>query len=621
LWSGRRCDLPDITLIFGTDRGRFYDLKKRAVDNLNCGGPLIKTIMTRCIHCTRCVRFLNEISGIYNLGVLGRGLNMEIGTYIKNVTFLSELSGNIIDLCPVGALTSMPYAFTARAWELEKFNTIDVMDALGSAIRVDIVNNKIVRILPRLDEAVNEEWITNKARFIYDSISIQRLVFPKLKYNLKFFVISWNLAFDLIIFYLNQNYFKQLESYCGNFIDLETAYALKCFFNGIGCSNIFFVYDLNYNIDFKFMYLLNITLEALENINLIFLIGCNLRLEAPLILTRIRKSFLNYENDFKIFSLGLAINNFNFYVKNIGNSVKAFKLFLEGKLEHINTLFLNNINWIFINFKINKNPIFFIGTSVLIRYDSLFLIKSILYIFSFFSFLNNFFENLNFISTNLGLLSGHEFNLFKNKLNSNLKNKFLYLINADIKDYDLDYFIIYQGYFINSSFIYFKANLLLPALVYLEKNSTYINLEGRYRLSNKTVFPSSFVYADFDIIQCINLLKNKIISKNFSIIEKFFDIILFFNKLIHYDCLFFSSINYFLNNLRLFFWYENWSKKIIFLQFITFFFNKYKLINSVLSQIINNYYQTDIFCRNSKIMSLCSSKMIIKNFIYINKCR
>ena len=301
------------------------------------------------------------------------------------------------------------------------------------------------------------------------------------------------------------------------------------------------------------MYLLNITLEALENVNFIFLIGCNLRLEAPLILTRIRKSYLNYENDFKIFSLGLAVNNLNFYVKNLGNSIKVFKLFLEGKLEHINTLFINNLNWFFININIHKKPIFFFGTSILIRYDSLFLIKSILYIFSFISFLNNFFENINFISTNLGLLSGYEFNLFKNKLNSYFKNKFLYLINADIKDYELDYFIIYQGYFINSSFIYFKANLLLPALVYLEKNSTYINLEGRYRLSKKTVSQSSFVYADFDIIQCINLLKNKMISKNFSIIEKFFDIILFFNKLIHYNCLFFSNINYFLNKMRLVF--------------------------------------------------------------------
>jgi NADH dehydrogenase/NADH:ubiquinone oxidoreductase subunit G len=361
------------------------------------------------------------------------------------------------------------------------------------------------------------------------------------------------LAFNLINFYLNKNLFKQFESYCGEFIDLETAFSLKCFFNGIGCSNIFFIYNLNYNIDFKFMYLLNVTLETLEIINLIFLIGCNLRLEAPLILTRIRKSFLNCENDFKIFSLGLAINNFNFYVKNIGNSIKSFKLFLEGKLEYINTIFINNLNWYFINININKIPIFFFGTSILIRYDSLFLIKSILYIFSLLSFLNNLFENINFISTNLGLLSGFEFNLFKNKLNLFSKNKFLYLINADIKDYSSDYFIIYQGFFINSCFIYFKANILLPALVYLEKNSTYINLEGRYRLSKKTISASSFIYADFEIIQCINLLKNKIISKNFSIIEKFFEIILFFNKLIHYDCLFFSNINYFLNKMQLIF--------------------------------------------------------------------
>ena len=185
--------------------------------------------------------FLNEVAGIFNLGVLGRGLNMEIGTYVKKISFLSELTGNIIDLCPVGALTSMPYAFTARSWELEKFNTIDVMDALGAAIRVDVVNNKIVRILPRLDEAVNEEWITNKTRFIYDSISIQRLYFHKLKYNLKFFVISWDLALNLIIKFLNQNYFEQLESFCSEFIDLETSFALKSFLNSIGCSNIFFV--------------------------------------------------------------------------------------------------------------------------------------------------------------------------------------------------------------------------------------------------------------------------------------------------------------------------------------------------------------------------------------------
>ena len=357
------------------------------------------------------------------------------------------------------------------------------------------------------------------------------------------------MAFDLIVFYLNQNFFQQLESYCGEFIDLETAFSLKCFFNGIGCSNIFFIYDLNYSVDFKFMYLLNLTLENLEKINLIFLIGCNLRLEAPLVLTRIRKSFLNYENDFKIFSLGLAINNFTFFIKNIGNSIKTFKLFLEGKLEFINSIFVSNLNFFFINLNIYKKPIFFFGTSILIRLDSLFLIKSLLYIYSNLTFLNNFFENINFISTNLGLLSGFEFNLFKNKLNFYSKYKFLFLINADIKDFCIDYFIIYQGFFVNSSYIYFKANLLLPSLVYLEKNSTYINLEGRYRVCKKTISPYSNIFADFETIQCINILKNNIISKNFSIIEKFFEIMLFFNILIHYECIFFSNINIFIKNM------------------------------------------------------------------------
>lgn len=154
-------------LTFGADRGRFYEYKKRSVDNLNCCGPLIKTVMTRCIHCTRCVRFISEISGIFDFGVLGRGSSMEIGTYIEFFS-LDELSGNIIDLCPVGALTSMPYAFTARSWELSNFESIDILDSLASSIRVDVANNKVMRIVPLLDEQVNEEWITNKARFSYD---------------------------------------------------------------------------------------------------------------------------------------------------------------------------------------------------------------------------------------------------------------------------------------------------------------------------------------------------------------------------------------------------------------------------------------------------------------------
>lgn len=165
--QGGECDLQDISITFGSDRGRFYKYSKRSVTNFNCCGPLIKTVMTRCIHCTRCVRFISEVSGNFNFGTMGRGNSMEIGTYIESFAH-EELSGNVIDLCPVGALTSMPYAFNARSWELISTESIDILDSLGSSISIDVVNNKVRRIVPVLNEIINGEWITNKARFCYD---------------------------------------------------------------------------------------------------------------------------------------------------------------------------------------------------------------------------------------------------------------------------------------------------------------------------------------------------------------------------------------------------------------------------------------------------------------------
>jgi len=181
--QGGECDLQDISLNYGTDRSRFYETQKRAVTNLNIGAPLIKTIMTRCIHCTRCVRFANEVSN-FTLGVMGRGLSMEIGTYIE-VCVSDELSGNIIDLCPVGALTSMPYAFKARPWELVSYSNIDFMDGVGSSLRVYVYLNNIKRVLPLLDENLNEDWLTNKARFCYDALYANRYFYPKIRINSK----------------------------------------------------------------------------------------------------------------------------------------------------------------------------------------------------------------------------------------------------------------------------------------------------------------------------------------------------------------------------------------------------------------------------------------------------
>lgn len=186
--QGGECDLQDISFTFGSDRGRFFGFK-RAVDNLNCLGPLIKTVMSRCIHCTRCVRFFQEYGGMSSLGTLGRGSAMEIGTYVNRFP-MEELSANVIDLCPVGALTAMPHAFSYRPWELVSFETIDIFDALGSSLRLDVANNKIVRALPILEELSNEEWITNQARFSFDALSFQRLLYPKLLALGSYYVVA-----------------------------------------------------------------------------------------------------------------------------------------------------------------------------------------------------------------------------------------------------------------------------------------------------------------------------------------------------------------------------------------------------------------------------------------------
>jgi len=187
--QGGECDLQDITLVFGNDRGRFYELNKRAVSNFSQNGPLIKTLMTRCIHCTRCTRFANEI-GNFSLGLIGRGVSMEIGTYY-NINLLDELSGNLIDLCPVGALTSMPFAFKNRYWETSFYSNIDFLDSVGTGIRLYSNFNKIIRILPILDETLNEDWITNKIRFSYDAFLMNRIYYPKIKLLDKFIVFSW----------------------------------------------------------------------------------------------------------------------------------------------------------------------------------------------------------------------------------------------------------------------------------------------------------------------------------------------------------------------------------------------------------------------------------------------
>ena len=295
--QGGECDLQDQSLYYGVDKSRFSENKRFVSEKYM--GPLIKTQMTRCIHCTRCVRFATEVAGVPEIGAIGRGENMEITTYLEK-SMESELSGNVIDLCPVGALTSKPYAFSARPWELKKTESIDVLDAVGSNIRVDTYGWEVKRILPRLNEDINEEWISDKSRYSCDGLLKQRLDTPYIKKNNKLIKASWDEAIDIIIKKLKETEKTQVGGHLGDLVSLETTLAFKKFFDLLGSNNLEFREKKFYiNSEDKMNYLFNSSINGIEKSDLILLIGCNPRHEATILNARIRQAFRN--NKTKIF--------------------------------------------------------------------------------------------------------------------------------------------------------------------------------------------------------------------------------------------------------------------------------------------------------------------------------
>lgn len=619
--QGSECDLQDISLIFGSDRGRFYEQKKRAVDNFNQKGPLIKTVMTRCIHCTRCVRFSNEISN-FMLGVISRGLKMEIGTYVsenENIGLLDMLSGNIIDLCPVGALTSMPYAFKVRSWEITYYSNIDFLDSLASSIRLHIYSNKIIRILPLLDENLNEEWISNKTRFSYDSLLLNRIIYPKIKYFNKLIVFSWDflIKYILKVIKLKKNF---IVGILGPFIDIITSLSLKNFFNIIGVSSILSYFKFKWIYDFKFFFLLNNMLESLEFIYFFLFIGCDLRLENPLLNIRIKKNYnINRNNELFLFSFGLSLNNMNYPVKNLGNNIIKFLKFLKGKIRIFSIFFFkffNSFSYISINAKFYNKPIFLSGHTLLGREDSL----SFIYSFS------NFFKKkfnwsaFNLIINSLGTLSYNSI-IYKNIDISKKKKSSGLLYNIANDTFSFPYitkfnYIIYQGFIKGNSNIYSKSNIILPSTAPYEMDNLYINLEGRYRFMKKHIKNFVTIYTDWEIINLLKIYNKKKNILNFFFYYKFNYILNFFIKIIDYFCSFFFVLDDFFINFFFFYGYKK--KKIELgnndLQFsiiINSFF-KNKFLNTLFCRVINNYYSSDFFLRNSKVMSLTALKMYSK---------
>ena len=318
--QGGECDLQDQSLYYGVDKSRFSENKRVVKDKYM--GPLIKTQMTRCIHCTRCVRFATEVAGVPEIGAIGRGENMEITTYLEK-SMTSELSANVIDLCPVGALTSKPYAFEARPWELKKTESIDVMDAVGSNIRVDTYGWEVKRVLPRLNEDINEEWLSDKSRYSCDGLAKQRLDVPYIKKKNKLVKSSWDEAIDIIVKKIINTPKDQIAGHVGDMASLETMFAFKKLLNSNNISNLDFREKKIKIINEQRMnYIFNSSIKGIEDSDLIFLIGCNPRHEATMLNARIRKAYV--QNKVEIFSIGDA-NDLTYPYKIVGENTEELK--------------------------------------------------------------------------------------------------------------------------------------------------------------------------------------------------------------------------------------------------------------------------------------------------------
>ena len=486
--QGGECDLQDQSMFYGIDKSRFKENKRNVPDKYM--GPLIKTQMTRCIHCTRCIRFATEIAGVPELGAIGRGEDMQITTYLEK-SIQSELSGNVIDLCPVGALTSKPYVFEARPWELKKTETIDVMDSVGSNIRVDTYDWEVKRVLPVINEDINEEWISDKTRYACDGLLNQRLDTPYVKYNNKFEKASWDEVYKIIKSKIQNTDKDKICGFTGDLTNMEASFIFKEFFDRTIDSNRYESRSSKsfINCSVRENYLFNSTINGIEESDLIILIGTNPRFEATMLNARIRKSYLNNKTNI------ISIND-------VGDLTYPYKI-LSGKTQIIKDM-IDNKNEISKNILDSRKPLIILG-------ESFFKLKFANYLFhSLKEFLskNNKFRNdwnpLNILSTNASTVGSFDLDLVdeSNQIFEDLnENKFeiIYLLGQDNLDLKKkNEFIIYQGSHGDRGAEI--ADIILPGGAYTEQSAHFTNLEGKIQKAFKASYPPGDAKEDWQII-------------------------------------------------------------------------------------------------------------------------
>ena len=494
--QGGECDLQDQSMFYGIDKSRFKE-NKRAVPDKNMG-PLIKTQMTRCIHCTRCIRFATEVAGVPELGAIGRGEDMEITTYLEQ-SIQSELSGNVIDLCPVGALTSKPYIFEARPWELKKTETIDVMDAVGSNIRVDTYDWEVKRILPIINEDINEEWISDKTRYACDGLLNQRLDTPYIKYNNKFEKASWDEAYNIIKSKIENTSKEKICGFIGDLINMETSFIFKEFFDRTINNNNYESRSSQIFIDnsIRENYLFNSTINGIEETDLILLIGTNPRFEATIVNARIRKAHL--ANNTKIISLN-DVGDLTYPYKSLDGETQTIKDIVENKHD------------VSKNILEAKKPLIILGESFLKTKSASYLFQSL----KNFLIKNNKFTDdwnpFNILSVDAATVGNFDLDIINVKydlLNDLIQNKFelIYLLGQDSLNFNKkNEFIVYQGSHGDKGAEI--ADIILPGAAYTEQSGHYTNLEGKIQKAYKASYPPGEAKEDWQIINELAELMN-----------------------------------------------------------------------------------------------------------------
>ncbi|XP_076848761.1 NADH-ubiquinone oxidoreductase 75 kDa subunit, mitochondrial [Brachyhypopomus gauderio] len=495
--QGGECDLQDQSLMFGSDRSRFTE-DKRAVEDKNIG-PLIKTIMTRCIQCTRCVRFASEIAGVQDLGTTGRGNSMQIGTYVEKM-FTSELSGNVIDVCPVGALTSKPYAFTARPWETRKTESVDVLDAVGSNIVVSTRSGEVMRVLPRLHEDINEEWISDKTRFAYDGLKRQRLTQPMMKDSTGQLVsTSWKDVLARVAGVLQGVQGSEVAAIAGGMVDAESLVALKDLLNKLDsemlCTEESFPLT-GAGTDLRSNYLLNTRIAGIEECDLLLLVGTNPRFEAPLFNARIRKSWLHNELDVSL--VGHKVD-LNYSYNHLGDSTQVLQEIAAGTHPYCQVLMKAT------------RPVVVVGSSCLQRADGGAIFSAVSTIARnacVTSGVQDGWKVLNVLHRVASQVAALDLG-YKPGIDAIRKNppKVLFLLGADAgcitrADLPKNCFIIYQGH--HGDVGACMADVVLPGAAYTEKNATYVNTEGRAQQTRLAVTPPGSAREDWKILRAIS---------------------------------------------------------------------------------------------------------------------